>query len=273
MDDNTNQATGMGQELATAAPYIETASATTNPDNKDSGNTAYLITFIGLAALIALAIAFSRGLATLLGAQLYDDYGYETSGQGEGVSLEELERLLSEGAGNGQDSQGTSSQGDDLSQSDALGQPLALYDTAVDDEVSATAYAGVPSDVRTYVRNLLTADRDAADGLARYLNTAARGDDASGNVKNAVEAAASGKAAIEGVEVPDLDDQDVADALAQARQDTLDRWDAISAEVRLLDTDGTISLDDLKDADDAVVDKTSDAAQAFESALGASASR
>lgn len=264
-------------ELAPVGRCVETASATTSPDNADSGNAAYLIVAVALVVLVALGIALAGALAAVVGSQMLSEYDVSDDAvgygdEGEGLGLEDLERLLE---GYGEDGSGSSdapTTSDELDQSEALDLGLSLYDTTVDAQVDATVYAGVPGDVRSYVRELLAADRDAAGELARLLNAAARGEDTSGNVEAAVEAAASGRTAIEAVQAPDLDDQDVADALAQARQRLLDRWDAIAAEVRLLDTEGTISYDDLEKADEDVLDATSDAAEAFVEALDAAAS-
>lgn len=262
--------TDQTREMVTARHDIETASATTSPDNANSGNAAYLITVVALAVLLALSVGLSGCLGTLVGASLAEEYASSDAstpdGLGDGISLEDLERLLGGGSGDA-GSQDPSDVPSELSQSDALDLSLSLYDTTVDDGVDATAYAGVPSDVRSYVRSLLTADRDASSELARCLNAAARGDDDTA-MQEAVEAAASGRVAIEGIEERSFGDDALDQALAEARQDTLDRWDAIASEVQLLDTDGTISYDDLESADQEVVDRTDDAAQAFSEALG-----
>lgn len=270
----SDQRDGTGQDLVPAPRYIETASATTSPDNADSGNMAYLITIVALVVLLALGIALSNGLATIIGARLMSGYGTEGYGYGQddGISLEDLEELLegySDGTGD------TTSDDEELTQSEVLDLSLSLYDTTVDAEVSATAYAGVPSDVRTYVRSLLRADRDAASEVADLLNAAARDedDDAASDLEAALEAAAEGKAAVEDVEDVSYGDE-VDDALEEARQAMLDRWDAITAELELIATaDGTISYDDLSDADDTVLDTTSKAADAVTDALEIAASR
>lgn len=263
-----------GQDMVTRDGFVETASATTSPDNADSGNGAYILTVAVLAVLIVMGVTLSSAFGTLLGTTIARDLSSSDASDGNGISLEDLERLLGDGAEgiDGSESEGTSGEDQTLSQSDALDLSLSLYDTTVDDEVDATAYSGVPDAVRSYVRSLLLADRDAASELSGSLNAMARGDGGA-TMQNVVDAAANGKAAIESVPVPDLSDDEVSQALASARKDTLDRWDAIATEVQLLDTDGSISYSDLQKADDDVVEKTSDAAQAFVEALEAAASK
>lgn len=268
----TEQTGNTEQEMARTERFVETASATTSPDNADSGNGAYLVTVIVLVVLVALGISLSGALGTAAGMALTDGYGISGTydEQGEGLTLEDLEHLL-DGYTGDQDTDTDGSTGS-LSQSEALDLALSVYDTTVDAEVSATDYSGVPSDVRSYVRLLLAQDRDAAAEVAGYLNAAARGEDTQANVEAAVQAAADGKAAIEAIEVQSFGSDDLEEDLASARQALSDRWDAIAAEVQLLDADGDISYDELEEADEEVLSTTSEAASAFTQALGTAAS-
>lgn len=241
--------------------HVETASATTDPDNANSGNFAYILTAVVLVGLVALCVALS-GVVGALAGQVLESRGTDS-----------LEGLVDQYDGTGQDGTGRTS--GELSLSDALDLDLAPYSLAVNDGVSATAYAGVPDDVRSYVRSVLSADGDAQQEVARQLNAAARSDDPASGMQAVVDAANSGKAAIEGLALPTLSDADVSSELAAARQATLDRWDAVIAEVGVLsagsDADGTVSRTDLTKADDDVREKTEEAAEDFTQALQAAA--
>lgn len=249
--------------------YFETASATTSPDNANSGNLAYVLTGVVLGTLVVLSLLMAPVLASVV---VTSALSAEDGGASDGADeLDELmERLMGEtdgtegisGQGQGQGSTST----EELSQSEALDLGLALYGTTVDDQVSATSYANVPDDVRTYVRALLAADRDGAATLSRQLNTAARGTDLEDNLQAALQTAADTKAAVESLEAPDFGSDEVNEAVARAQRATAARWDAVSAEVGLLQSSPILSSR-LEEADDEVLDATEEAAEDVTEAL------
>lgn len=258
-------------DIVPARRRLETASATTDPDNANSGSFAYVLTAVVLVGLIVLGVAISGALGALAGRVLEV---YASSGS---TDLEQF-LLAPDGGDTGQEqSQGTTGQGaGELSLSDALDLDLAPYSLTVDGEVSAMAYANVPGDVRTYVRNLLSYDSEAQQELARLLNEAAREDDPSSSMQAVIDAANNGKAAIESqVATPSFEDAELNESLAEARQATLDRWDAIISEVGVLNAgagaDETVSRSDLTSADNDVQEATQKAAEDVTEALGTAA--
>lgn len=77
-------------QIVPAVPVIETASATTSPDNSNSGSAAYLIAAGGLA--VAMLIAWSlataiMGFAAAALSDYYDSYGSYDNG----YDLEDLD--------------------------------------------------------------------------------------------------------------------------------------------------------------------------------------
>lgn len=248
---------------------VETASATTDPDNANSGNFAYVLTVVVLVGLVMLCVALSGTIGALAGRAI------ESSGQG-GSGATGIEELLNpqgeDGLGatgtDGQSGgQGGTSYGSSLSLSDALDLNLSIYDLDVDGQVSATAYANVPADVRTYVRGLLSADSQAQEELGRQLNAAARADDPSGSMQAVVDAANAGKAAIEATDTPSFGSDELNGELSDARQAMLDRWDAVIAEVDVLNGGSDISYSKLNSADTDVQNKTQEASDDITEAL------
>lgn len=243
--------------------HYETASATTDPDNANSGGFAYALTAGVLAVMVALLLALSGPVGFLVGQRLYD---YGSAGSG-GLELD----WDADPPSSGTDDSGQTA--DELSLSEALDLDLAPYYLTVDDGVKATDYAGVPDDVRTYVRDVLSADSKAQQEVASLLNAAARSDDAASQMQAVADAANSGREAIESLDVPALADATVSADLAEAHQATLERWDAIVAELEILSqgasADSPIPLSDLQEADDGVSEKTDEAAEDFTEALQA----
>lgn len=276
-NSQTEGATSESREIIPLHHYVESASATTSPDNAKSGPFAYILTACVLGGLIVLSLVLAR-VASSAVADEVASHATDSSAVGSGDLEQIIEQLMGNGdgnsgsAGSGATGGSATGHGSNLSRKDALDLDLSLYDTTVDDEVSATAYANVPDDVRGYVRSLLKADSGAATTLAQALNTAAREGD-NPDMQAVSDAAAAGKAAIEATNAPTFADSSVNDALAKARQATLDRWDAIAAEVKLIDTDGQISYSDLEKADQAVEDKTDEAGDDFTAALQAAATK
>lgn len=251
--------------IAPSEHYIETASATTDPDNATSGSFAYILTVVVLVALIVLCVALSGVVGAVAGRAIADSASSGSGATGIEQLLDPDDNGGSNSSGNG--SQGSTSHGGSLSLSDALDLNLSIYDLDVDGQVSATSYANVPADVRTYVRGLLAADTKAQDELAKQLNTAARADDPSGSMQAVVDAANAGKAAIQATQEPSLGDDGLNRELTEARQALLDRWDAIIAEVGILNGGSDISYSKLNSADTDVQNKTQEAADDVTEAL------
>ena len=75
--------------------------------------------------------------------------------------------------GNNSGTNSTQSESGVVSVAEALDFDLAPYQSSLDAEVSASSYAGTPSEVRDYVRGLVSTDKDYTQQVVNALNEAA----------------------------------------------------------------------------------------------------
>lgn len=276
---------------------VETASATNSPDNQNSGPFAYIVTAIALGSMIVVGLLASGCVTAAL--QIASMSGqFDDGGSGgislpydEDTSLEDLEDLInqyteefdvppmgedSEGGGDAQGgAQGRTDRKGSATVADVLDFSIAPYGDTVNELVGANAYAGVPQDVRDYVRSLLKVDQDYADKVAAKLDAAARNEDERAqDIQDAMALCDEAKKAIESNQVPSVQkdaDGAVKDLLGTASSQIARRWEKMKSELQLLDTDEEVRTSRLWDADADVVDATEEAAMGFEDALAEAA--
>lgn len=76
-DKNNGQEQGQALQLARELPVIETASATTSPDNVKSGPAAYVIFGVAAALMLVCSVVVFGALASFVGLAAQDSYyGY-----------------------------------------------------------------------------------------------------------------------------------------------------------------------------------------------------
>lgn len=256
-----------GAGIVPASPVIESASATTSPDNRNSGNGTYVITAMVLVVLFLLGSSLTSCAASLVSSAVRDPGGYYS---------DTIEDTFTQDAPHGNDDS-TGSHPESLTVEDALDLDLALYDAPVQDAVSANAYAGAEASVTSYVQSVLSVDAEAADQVVKYLRAAARDESSrKENIQRAMDVADKVQDDLEAIEVPMPTQGDV--DIVSTELDTIglcvsNRWDSIKYELSLLDTSDDISYSDLAAADSEVAGETSDAAQAITYALTDSAKK
>jgi len=263
-----NHPTQQGTPLA--QPVIESASATTSPDNSSSGPAAYVIFAVGVAVL-GLVLSAILGFFSVL-------VPYAISEIGNMTSSETSHTESYGGTPTTQNTEGLSEQNDSASQTltpaAALDLNLAPYSSLIDDEVSAFDYSGADASVTQYVRSVVKVDKDAATSVARDLNAAAR--DGSTTTERLDAALATCEQTISGlrsIEAPSSASSSVSARLEQGISSAEQRWQLIEAEISLLRTDGDISYDDLATADAKVWDETEQAGSSLTEALTLSADK
>ena len=263
---------------------FETASATTDADNANSGPFAYIITGVAVAGLLVFGVICS-GIASIAltaassaaSGSAYGNYP-DTPFSDDEFDFDQFERWLDQydvdGSGSGYDTgDGSSSQSDSsvATVAEVLDFDLAPYQNSINDEVSARAYAGTPSEVRDFVRELINTDTDYTKQVVAALNGAALDEDTrTDKVKEAVSLCAEASRAIGKVSVPTLDkdtDGTVADLLGSAQTKAQERWDQMGRELGLLDTTEQVQTRKLWNYDGDVVDATQEAGDLLEDAM------
>lgn len=290
-------AMGEDQRLS-KAPVIETASGTTDPNNARSGFMPYVIA----GGTIVLLMLLGGGLAGLFDmAGTYIDthwtghsnpsgpntyyYNYEDLQNFEDYEnyenyddpLEFINQYYNDEDSytyydNGQIVEdGASGQSGTISQTDALGAELEMYQATIDAALPQSAYANAQESVRTFVRSLVISDRDATSSMASALHSAAWNDgDVKAALAEATKTAQDTAAAIEALEIPQVEGEKAAEvqaSLEEGRTHAVERWNAISAELELLSSADELDLSTLNDADGLVAQAASDAAEDFAQAM------
>ena len=276
---------------------IETASGTTSDDNSNSGPFAYIITGVTLVVVLLLSLlatacmsfvistgAASAGSGTGSGGTMtYPGPGTQPHGY-DYYNDPDLDELLEQylgpeyGGGNSGTHQnnGGHSETGTVDIATALDFDLAPYSVTIDSELSASAYAGTNSEVRTFVRDLVTKDREYATRVSQALL------DATSEDASRAEYLASAKATcteardtLGAMEVPagDQNDGTTKDALGTAKSEAVHRWELIEAEIDLITKSDKIDTKALWDADDKVVSSTESAADLLADAMSASTDR
>ena len=273
---------------------IETASGTTSDDNSNSGPFAYIVTGITLTAVLVLSLLATGCMAFVIGlgstsdttggtgtypgptAQPYgNDYTYNDP------YLDELlEQYLGDQYGTGhsntqQNNSGHSETGS-VDIATALDFDLAPYSVTIDSELSASAYAGTNSEVRTFVRDLVTKDREYATRVSQaLLDATSEGASSAEYLANAKKTCAEAREALGGMEVPTAgqDNGATKDALGTAKSEAVHRWELIEAEIDLITKSDKVDTKALWEADDKVVSSTESAADLLADAMSASTGR
>lgn len=265
---------GSANVPAVAARVIESASATTSPDNANSGNGAYVITGVCLAIMVAISVLFANAFGSALELiagevedDIYDDYGI-------GLPSTPYDSY-NQDPYDGQGIQGS------LPVSVALNMSLAPYTQTIDADLPATDYSGTPADVRDFVRTIVKDDGTYASQVSDELNAAARDESAQAeHLEKALAACDAAASDFSARTVPEFDVRD-ADTVNQSAKtalaDVTTRWQTVRQEIQLLaDASGSgseVSASDLYDADSSVSDATYSAATSLDDLLYASASR
>lgn len=258
----------------------ETASATSSSSNNSSGPFAYIL--FGVVAILLVVFSLVSGGCVsayiTAAASSFDTVGYDSSNGYSGIpydqdfNYDELDDLINQYT---QDWGGTQSRKEDRAGTctveEALDYDLAPYSVTLSREVSASAYAGTPGEVREFVRSVITKDDECSSALTRLLNSAATSKDVrSGKITEAISYCEECAKAIADIALPTLakgTDKSLTDDLGSAKTKAVDRWNALAEELKLLSTDGDINKRDLWDADEKVVNTTTDAGNLFEDAM------
>ncbi len=257
MDPTNNQ--------QTPPRIIETAAATTSPDNAKSGPFAYLIALAALVACCLMGLGVgscTQNLGSLVAEQMHgiDSDWYEEEGPA-GIP----DDWSGEGVG---DSFSPNTQS--YAVTEVLDAELSLYES-VDSLLAASAYANAQPDVSSYVRGLVLTDRDATAELSELLHDASWGNtDLDYAFEQASEKAAFTIEALEAAELPQTSDSEISRALEQAHASVLDRWHAIQTELELLSNGEQVIGSEISDAEVATGNATAAAAEHCEEALSAS---
>lgn len=277
---------------------VESASATTSRDNENSGPFAYIITAVALGAVLlfsvvgagCMSIAFTsaaayRGNATsstsgTMGPYSNMDFDFDD------YLDEDLEKLLEQYAdpththGNmdsSKDKDGdASSSENEATVVDVLDFNIAPYEPGIEAGVSATSYAGVPEEVHSFVRGVVTTDSNNSKELVILLDNAATMEDARAEkIAAARQLCSSAKTSLGAFEVPSADviGGDAAEKLSVALGKAQERWSLLEDEIALLDTTGKVDTKKLWELDDQVLQATEDAATQLEDAMYSAAKR
>lgn len=265
---------------------VETASATTSPDNASSGPTAYVITAITLGLLVIISLASAGCVSVAMGmlASELENGNYGSAAQSYGApytnfDMDDMDNMdfdqwleqyydQTQGTSGGQGS-GTA----DVA--DVLDFSIAPYTCTLDSEVSANSYAGTPAEVRDFVRDLCAKDTEASKKVVDLLNKAALNDkERTDCIRQAIAACDDAKGQMDSVTVPSVskdEDGSVKDQLGSAATLTAKRWDLMRQELELLNTTGEVDTNKLWDADEKVVETTETAAETLMEAMATAA--
>lgn len=271
---DANNSPSKDEKHAAEQPVLESASATTSPNNK-SGVGAYIVVGVVLAILVAIALAICNLVAAVgTSMDLFEEY---ENSYGNGYGLGDLDDFLDDY--DDQDA-GTSS-GRDLTQDDALDQYFICVETSINDYVFASDYSGAQQPVTGYVKALASADAASASQVKSHLRAAAAAttDDATraSELEAAADAATAAYQTIEALALPTEEDltgskaADVIEYLASGREDALARWEKISQVVAMIQSPSGHTTRELSDLDDEAGEVT-DAALELTHALSDSAS-
>lgn len=270
-DGDKNEASSAGRHLAVSSPVIESASATTSPDNANSGNVAYILT----AGAILLAIGLCMGLWNCTSSIV------EAAVRSHGAEIvEQFENSLgdgSDGSEYGYRSNGSSgddgsssrggSTGSSLSVDDAIDLNLDLYSNNIGANISASDYAGTPEAMRSFVLSVVHTDQSHNSQVIADLNAASAADDPREEVEAAIAECDAAQQELNAVQDPAGLSDEVTSQAQDARTKAVARWQALASELQLLDTQDEVSYADLANADQSVATATSDAASSLVQAL------
>ena len=231
---------------APQAPVIESASATTSPDNH-SGPGVYVILAIGLALIIAASLVLANTFGEVLSevadivAEEYPDEEWD---------FDELDHYFDDD---------TRSTDDDLTTDNIFETRIGCADESVNSYVYASDYDGSQQAVSEFVSALAKADGDSTNLLSMHLRAAMGTTDATTRTEEldaAAQVVADAQASIQAIEVPGTDRvsgvkaDSVIDALGDAKEDCVERWSAIAKLVDILRSPDGHTTDELAELDE-----------------------
>lgn len=227
-------------------PVIESASATTSPDNH-SGPGVYVILAIGLALIIASSLVLANTFGEVLSevadivAEEYPDEEWD---------FDELDHYFDDD---------THSTDVDLTADNIFETRIGCADESVNSYVYASDYDGSQQIVSEFVSALTKADGDSTNLLSMHLRAAMGATDATTRTEEldaAAQVAADAQASIQAIEVPGTDRvsglkaDSVVDALGDAKEDCAERWSAIAKLVDILRSPDGHTTDELAELDE-----------------------
>ena len=231
---------------APQVPVIESASATTSPDNH-SGPGAYVILAIGLALIIASSLVLANTFGEVLSevadivAEEYPDEEWD---------FDELDHYFDD------DTRSTDA---DLTADSIFETRIGCADESVSSYVYASDYDGSQQAVSEFVSALTKADGDSTNLLSMHLRAAMGATDAATRTEEldaAAQVVADAQASIQAIEVPGTDRvsgvkaDSVIDALGDAKEDCVERWSAIAKLVDILRSPNGHTTDELAELDE-----------------------
>ena len=271
------------QPTPQAEPPIESASATTDHAANKGGAFAYVITAICLGVLVLLSTSLGGCLGTIAENAIYGYSYYDSFGNdyGNGFDYDDEYGYGDEWL-DWLDEQHSSTPTDDtgrtLTQAAAAETLREVCVENLNDYVSAVNYAGAPTSVRAYVKNLCSRDASASADTTSLLSTAAgalTAGDAKAAEKDLAAARKEAQQAAQDAQTlakpNDTSDSALLDDLNQAADYVSDRWTAVAEAIKTVEGSQTLSSRFARDAEDATEDLLYDGAACLLSALALSA--
>ncbi|WP_343005858.1 MULTISPECIES: hypothetical protein [unclassified Collinsella] len=227
-------------------PVIESASATTSPDNH-SGPGVYIILAIGLALIVTASLVLANTFGEVLSevadivAEKYPDEEWD---------FDDLDHYFDDD---------THSTGADLTADNIFETRIGCADESVNSYVYASDYDGSQQAVSEFVSALAKADGDSTNLLSMHLRAAMGATDAATRTEEldaAAQVVADAQASIQAIEVPDTNRvsgvkaDSVIDALGDAKEDCVERWSAIAKLVDILRSPDGHTTDELAELDE-----------------------
>lgn len=255
-------------------PVVESASATTSPDNK-SGAAPYVIVGVALACLLFLAAGVGNLVGTFgsLALSQSRDYG----------SIGDLLDELDDGSGHDSQAPGNGSRrgrysGTELTQDYVLSYNYQSLSESVSDYVFASDYAGAQEGVSTFVQALAKLDDEYLNQTVGHLRAAAAASDDQTRADELQKAAdlctqaqnAAGSLGVDESKISGSQAKAIVGDLTDARDDVAERWRNIGRIVALMEDPSGHRTGELADFDDSAGDVT-DIAIELTDALTASA--
>ena len=232
--------------LAPQVPVIESASATTSPDNH-SGPGAYVILAIGLALIIASSLVLANTFGEVLSevadivAEEYPDEEWD---------FDDLDHYFDDD---------THSTDADPTAANTFQTPHACADESVNSYVYASDYDGSQQAVSEFVSALTKADGDSTNLLSMHLRAAMGATDATTRTEEldaAAQVVANAQTSIQAIELPGTDRvsgvkaDSIIDVLGDAKEDCAERWSAIANLVDILRSPDGHTADELAELDE-----------------------
>lgn len=231
---------------APQVPVIESASATTSPDNH-SGPGVYVILAIGLALIVTASLVLANTFGEVLSevadivAEEYPDEEWD---------FDELDHYFDDD---------TRSTDDDLTADNIFETRIGCADESVNSYVYASDYDGSQQAVSEFVSALAKADGDSTNLLSMHLRAAMGTTDATTRTEEldtAAQVVADAQASIQAIELPGTDRvsgvkaDSIIDALGDAKEDCAERWSAIAKLVDILRSPDGHTTDELAELDE-----------------------